>query len=236
MAAIDRLIEEAKKAARAMGGLLALLLAVKSRTDYIKYSTATARFTVHGKEVGLRELRVQLGKFESRVATRIIDYNNKLWTGTWTVTHWRREMEKLFDNSHLIFGALALGSVAAAAADPTVTRRRARDAAALARFATAIKNGGVPSLPVMQNRGRAYVRSFRVTYELLNHSAHILAGYTEAKRVLTPAEHCRNRVAPGGVQEGCYEAALRSWMPIAEMPPIGTLVCGQFCLCYLIYR
>lgn len=237
MAEFDRLILQVSKASGNIGGLLSLLLAVKAhKSANINFSRATLRFSVDGKTVTLAAIRHQLLGIESALAALIIDYNTKLFLKQWTLAKWREEMEKLVENGHYIFGALALGSIAASIGNPVVQRKLARDTQALGRFAGALRAKQVPSLPLANNRGRAYLRSIYTTYWILDHQLHVEAGFSEGKRVLTPAEHCRNRLAPGGVQEGCYEAALRSWMPVAEVPPIGTLVCGQFCKCYIIYR
>jgi hypothetical protein len=86
---------------------------------------------------------------------------------------------------------------------------------------------------MMANRGRAYLQSAYVTYEVIDHRLHIDEGFVLARRILTPAEHCHTR--PDG-KEGCFEVAAKGWLDIREMPPIGTLVCGQFCKCYIIYE
>jgi hypothetical protein len=237
MADFDRLILQVSKASTNMGGLVSLLLAIKGhKSKNIKFNPRTLQFYVDGKAVSLVSIRHQLGRIELALAALIIDYNDKLFNKVWTLKKWQDEMEKLVQNGHYIFAAFALGGLGVAINNAIVNRKIERDTNALARFAAALRAKQVPSLPLANNRGRTYLRSIYTTFWILDHRMHVEAGYTEAKRVLTPAEHCHNRLGPGGVQEGCYEAALRSWMPIAEMPPIGTLVCGQFCKCYLVYK
>lgn len=232
MADFEQLIARAKKTAGTFGGLLSLLLAVKAGAQV---SFANGSFYVGGHKVPAEMIRKELDRIELRIAATISLYNTRLWDGTWSLAKWREEMQKLVENSHLLFGGLALGSVALAAVNTTVERRLERDTQALGRFHDAIQNKQVPSLPLAQNRGRTYIRSFRVSYQILEHKEKIEAGYTEAKRVLTPAEHCHTELKPP-YRDGCFEVALQGWMPIAQMPPIGTLLCGQFCKCYLIYR
>lgn len=238
MADFDRLIEQANKTAQQWGGLVSLLLAIKAgRSAYVTFRPREAAFFVDGRKVGVELIRKELGRVELRIAVTIIAYNEKLWRGEWTIEKWRSEMEKLVRDSHYILGGLALGSLFAALDFDTVDRHVGRDVAALVRFARAFEIKQIPSLPLMQNRGRAYLRSFYMTYEQVNHQVHILGGFREGKRILTPAEHCRTRTHGHGVAEiGCFEAALRGWLPIASVAPIGTLICGQFCKCYIIYR
>lgn len=237
MSEFDQLVKQASKAAQNMGGLTAILLAIQGRkADKVQWDKDKAQFEVDGKVIPAAAIQIELGRIELKIASLIISYNNKLWLKQWDVKEWRAAMTKLIEDNHTLFGALALGGIVVALKDPTVIRRKDRDAKALAGFARAQRQGTIPSLPMMNNRGKTYIRAAYATYQLLNQRAHILAGFTEAKRVLTPAEHCRNKLVSGKLVEGCLEAARRGWMPIREVPPIGTLVCVQFCKCYIIYR
>ncbi len=232
MAALDQLIERVKKTASKYGGLLSLLLAVKAgNTNNISFGSTN--FFVGPSQVDALRVQKELERVELKIAAQIFSYNEKLFKKEWTLQQWREAMEALVEDSHYLFGGLALGSVANAVRDPDVKRRVKRDLRAIVRFARALRFKNVSSLPLANNRGRAYLRSFYVTFQLLTHRAHILAGFTEARNILSPAEHCRNKP---GVTDGCYDIAFLGWMPIRDMPPIGTRTCGQFCKCYLVYR
>lgn len=232
MTEFEKLVERVRKTAKDYGGLLSLLLAVQSRSD-ITFSGSY--FFVKGKQVETVQLQKELGRIELRIAAKIASYNEKLWNKEWTLSKWRAEMSALVETNHYLFGALALGNIVRALKNDTVKRHIDRDKKAVVRFSQALRNKQVPSLPLAQNRGRAYIRSFAVTYQLLDQKAKIDAGLTEAKRILTPAEHCRTELKPP-YRDGCFEVAAQGWLPILDMPPIGTLVCGQFCKCYIIYR
>lgn len=252
MSKIDDLIKQASGAARTYGGLVSLLLVVREgNADKIRWKPKEARFVANGTEISFEKLRAELLRIESRLSATVLLYLSNLQEGKWTIEKWREEMKKLLENHHIIFAALALGGIAVAAKNDTVIRRIDRDVDFLKGFAKVIKEarkvGGIirggPSAGIvvpkpqitfgaLLRRARTYIRSITMTYHLLNHRAHILAGYKEAKRVLTPAEHCRTK-AP---EEGCLEAAGRGWIDIEKMPPVGTLVCKQFCKCYLIFR
>lgn len=219
-----------------MGGLFAILLVVKAgQAEKVKWDASNARFKVNGKIIPITAIRKELSRFELSIAAVIDTYNNKLWTKEWTIFKWRVEMEKLIENSHMLLAAFALGGLAAAlgaTSAKTTERRIERDMTAIKRYVFSLENNLIVSLPMMGNRSRAYLRSFMVTYHLLSQRAHILAGYTEARRMLSVAEHCRSKK---GV-EGCMEVWLKRWMPIRQMPPIGTLVCMQWCKCHILYR
>ncbi len=236
MAKFDDLIAQAQKTAKTFGGLVALLLAIKKGSK-VEFNSAGASFVVDGHKVAAALIQKELGRIELKIAAIIHTYNERLWNKQWTLAKWREEMDKLIENSHLLFAGLALGGLAIAATLPDVIRRIDRDKAAVKRFGRAIRYKQVPSLPLAQNRGRAYLRSFYTTFQLLDQKAKIDAGFNEAKNILSVAEHCHTTIQGQAVhREGCFEVTVRGWMPIKDMPPIGTRVCGQFCKCHLIYR
>lgn len=233
MTEFERLVSQSRKMSRRLGGLTAILLAVGiDDAESVEWDSTNARFRVNNTEVSLTEIQTELERIDLRISRTVTDHNNKLWNKEWTVTKWRVEMEKLVEGNHLIFGALALGGLLVAAKDATVKRRIVSDRRALLRYKYSLSKGLVASLPVANNRSRSYIRSFSVTYNLLSQRVHILAGYTEARRILSKAEHCRTK---NGL-EGCLEAAARGWMPIRQMPPIGTLPCKVWCKCKILYR
>jgi len=238
MAQFDDLVKQAHKAARDMGGLASLLLTVQSRkVNDIQWDAKKVRFIVNGRTISIVSIRKELMRINTTLARKVEEYNYLLQLKVWSITKWREEMLKLIQNSHIILAALTVGTIAAAVAEPTTLRRIDRDIGALARYTTAIKQKTIPSNLSMLNRSRAYLRSFAVTYHVLLHRAHIRAGFTEAKRMLSSAEHCRSgSLKDGTFVEGCLEVANKGWMPIRDMPILGSLRCKQWCLCWIIFR
>jgi hypothetical protein len=228
---LNTLIRQARKAAQTTGGLLAILLVIK-RGRKVVWDPKRVRFVVDGKLIPISAVRKELARLDLKLAATIESYNRKLASGQWSIKKWRKEMDGLVQTSHILYGALALGGIAVALKDANVLRRTGRDLKAVAGWQYTIDNGLMKSLAMSNNRGRSYVRSFSVTYNILSQRMHILAGYDEAKRILTRAEHCRTK---NGL-EGCFEVAQRGWIPIREMPPIGTLPCKQWCKCSILYR
>lgn len=72
----------------------------------------------------------------------------------------------------------------------------------------------------------SYSNAFRSVYENEFAQAKRDAGFTEAQRVLAAVSHCAS----------CEEIAAQGWMPIDEMPPIGSDDCLNNCHCTLIFR
>jgi hypothetical protein len=72
----------------------------------------------------------------------------------------------------------------------------------------------------------SYAHKFRSIYENERLQASVSVGHTEARRVLAAVNHCAS----------CEEVAAQEWMPIDEMPPIGSDDCRHNCHCVLITR
>ncbi len=243
MTQFEELIKRVDKAASRMGGLIAILLAVKERRSKdVTYDGAD--FYVKGVKVKAELINREMARVELKVGLTIISYNKKLWDRTWTLSQWQKAMERLTEENHLLFAALAWGGVEFVlsktekdrAAAEILKRRTERDLKAVGKFAQAIKDKQVPNEQATNNRGRSYIRAWFVTYHILSHRAHIIAGYHEAKNMLTIAEHCKDKKTASGISSGCLELNRKGWLPIREMTPIGLRTCKQWCKCYIIYR
>ena len=57
-------------------------------------------------------------------------------------------------------------------------------------------------------------------------------GYREGRRILTPADHCRDSKG----RQGCVELAALSWVPIERMVKIGEATCRDHCRCRMEFR
>lgn len=57
-------------------------------------------------------------------------------------------------------------------------------------------------------------------------------GYTEARRVLGVADHCRNSAD----RLGCVELAALGWVPIRDLVAIGGATCRRHCHCSIEFR
>lgn len=210
------------------GGALAILLAIKAHSA-VRFDNTRLRFFVGDKIVPIVELRKQLDLLETKLAKTMDLYAARLQSGQWTIDKWREEMEALIKESHSLFGALAMGSVALAAVSGTVLARTDRDLYYLGKFAGDIKAKKVKSPLMLKRRAKSYIRSMRITYAEIELKLHIAAGFKEAKRILRANESCPRCLYYRG-----------RWIKIELMPPIGSLSgsdgCGQYCKCYLIYR
>lgn len=237
-----------------IGGLTAMLFARRGPGRNVEF--INGRFLIDGRVVSIATIRQQLLRIEDRFAAVMAEYARRLETGRWNVERWRNEMFWLIASSHILSAALAVGSIHDAAQDPIVNRRidsesvylssfadqvrertpRPRDKAnttgpdgsgmGKAAIAAAIGLFGSMSFAQLASRAKGYLLAASATYSVVEHQIRIATGMTEARRIRRRAESC----------PGCVEWARRGWVPIAQMPPIGSLQCRSRCRCYLIYR
>lgn len=82
------------------------------------------------------------------------------------------------------------------------------------------------SFASIKARAKSYLRAATITYNVVEQKVRdLIGGYTECRRIRRASESC----------SACIDWSYR-WMPIQDMPPIGTLQCGGRCRCYLEYR
>ncbi len=233
-AEVQKAQSDAHRDAIAIGGIIAILLIRKNRRR-VTFDSATLRFFVDGQPVSLDAIRQSLEKLYLRQAAVINRATDELTSGTITVDEWLEQMRAVTASTHTIAGAMAAGSIATALALSTVRNRIDEQWLFLSRFADDLGTTA-PDKQISprraQVRARSYLQAARITFASIELAVRKHAGNTEAKRVLTMAEHCVNSLAASG----CLELARLSWMPIDEMVPIGQATCGRYCKCFIVYR
>lgn len=230
---VTRLEKQARARAARFGGVLALLLTLREGAIRgVHFSKTGGYFVVAGKKISARGLQIELQELDDRIAKLMALYAAYLANGTWTLDQWYAAMEKLLEESHWLFAGLAMGGLGAVAlSSATVMRRIDRDKGFLRKFKGDIAKGKLQTAPQIKNRSRSYIRSAWITYGIMGHRLMISLGKRECMRILTANESCERR----NDIRGCVNVA-GVWMDIRKMPPLGSLVCGQYCKCYLIYR
>lgn len=99
-------------------------------------------------------------------------------------------------------------------------------------FALGIQKGEITDVDVASARAALYAASLNPTYEWSKHVAMGLAGMTQVRNVLHPAEHCTS--AQG--EPNCTDEAEKGWVTFREMSLPGSRVCRMNCNCSLEYR
>jgi hypothetical protein len=215
-------IEQAEKDAQrdASEWKLMLLLLIGSR---VVFRPDVGRFYIDGESVSITTIRDYVRRIEARTGRRLTKLTNGLQRGEITPEEWQRGFERNITSAHVLTAALALGSIKAAIANDEVRARIDAELDYAAKFGREKKE---LSEKQIASRSRSYLLAAAVTYGILEQMARGLMGkYTECRRIRRASESC----------PGCVAYAYR-WMPIAEMPRLGSLQCGQRCRCYLEYR
>lgn len=221
-------IETAKKRAEALvksvGGALAAILGLRATDKPIKWNPKTGKFMIGRQAISVDTIRRELHRFEVFVGVRMSKTADLLFNGTIDLAEWQAEMKQIVGASHIATAAVAAGSIADAADDIVVQKQVVKEQKFVERFAKEIRTKKLKK-PTVKARAKSYLLAAAVTFAVVEHALFKTLGYTQARRIRTARESCRECRAVSG-----------EWMDIDEMPAIGSLTCGSRCRCYLIYR
>lgn len=99
------------------------------------------------------------------------------------------------------------------------------------RLAEQISIGEIELDRTVLNRVGMYGLNNKTLYENRRLYAARREGFSEARRIPGPSEHCKE-----GTRPGCDELIKEGWMPIAKMVPLGETTCLSNCQCSLEFR
>jgi hypothetical protein len=216
----DTQIEQAEKDARSDAEAFLLILLLSSA---VTFKAEVGRFYVDGKSVSITTIREYVRRIETRIGKRLTKLTDQLDKGIIEPREWQREFERSITSAHILTAALALGSIKAAVSNAEVQVRIDSELDYARRFG---KDLDKSSTAQIKARAKSYLLAAAVTYGVLEREVRrLLTGFTECRRVRRASESC----------SGCVSYAYR-WMPIEDMPAIGSLDCGSRCRCYLEYR
>ncbi len=183
-------------------------------------------FFIGERRITGREMRRNLARLETVTGRRLTRLTDDLLANRITLNQWRTSFKAIIGGHHLLTGAMASGSLAKARITDRVAKRVAAEQAYADRFADEIEAGRAGTDARIKSRAKSYVMAASTTFFIVEQASQKLFGAGEAMRVLDPtSESCA----------GCIEYE-GEWMPIDEMPELGSLDCGSRCRCYLEYR
>lgn len=218
MTRLEQQEREAEKDAKELLLLLLLGGAVVFRAD-------VGRFYVNGKSVSITTIRKYLQRIERNLGRRLTKLTNDLEAKKITLAKWQRGFERSIISAHILAGALAVGGIASAVRNDEIQARIASELKYADNFGDEVKDKKL-SAARMKARAKSYLIAATITYGILELEVRkLMGGFTEARRIRRASESC----------PGCVAYAYR-WMPIGEMPAIGSLTCRSRCRCYLEYR
>jgi hypothetical protein len=203
----------------------------------ITFDESSMKFRIDGRAVSVTTIRMYLQRIQDKGARKLATITLQLEKGEISLAAWQREFERTITSSHILAAALVLGSIGDAVKHRLVQERIAEQIEFLDAFGQAVRDRQAGSFGKIRSRAKSYLQAVHVTFANLELQQRIALGIqAEARNVLRPAEHCLRGPNDPADLPICTELTKQGWMPIDEMPPIGTRKCKIWCKCYIEYR
>lgn len=181
----------------------------------------------------MKKVRLEIDKFIQEVAKRAAQIAVELTAGRIVIEVFQKQIRDLLKAAYTVAGAVAKGGWKQMSSSDRgkIGARTKKQYGFLNNFALKIKDGSL-SIKQIEARTKSYARSARTVYETGVMEAHeSLAAELEDAEVL-----CEREIHS---KEGCGECidwASAGYIPIDEQPEIGSLECGEYCLCTIDYK
>lgn len=179
-------------------------------------------------------VKLDVNRFAHGVQTELRGLTNQLIKGRLPAQRWYDESARLLKLSYRATADIARGTPNEMDQEE---RQRWLELALLLllllnRAAQDINAGAFP----LDGRLTSYIGALGAAnnglYENWRLSEAARLGYREARRVLTPADHCQS----SGGRQGCIELAALGWVPIGQVVKIGGATCRDHCRCLMEFR
>jgi hypothetical protein len=192
------------------------------------FDRATGRYRDGDRLLTREEVRAEMEKITRHVERQSRILANRLINKRISLVEWQISMRELVKASHVLGGALGYGGFAqmTSARWGTIGAELRRQYRYLNRFARHIEQGRVILESQIANRAQLYAKSIRTVYYLGETAVAKLSGIGESRRILHALESCTQ----------CLAWSRRGFVPIDDQPPVGKLICGQYCRCTFEYR
>lgn len=118
----EKEVEDAEKDAREDAKQLSLMILL-ANSSLVQFESDTGRFRYDGRVVTVAQIRAYLQRIEKRMASRAAAMIDRVEAGRMSVGEFRRGFERIVRSSHILAGALALGSIAASVRNSDVQER-----------------------------------------------------------------------------------------------------------------
>jgi hypothetical protein len=206
------------------GVALLVLLGLRQTGQRVEWDSRLGQFRIDGRLVSPETIRRVMNRVVSTARTQILLATELLISGSYSNERWLKEMRRILKGGHAIASGLAFGGLDSTDGFLSFRERYDEEDDYLIGFWAAWGAGGVSPARAVA-RSVMYASAIYVTWQIATGQQKKGAGFTEAMRIRTAAESC----------PGCIQYAGR-WIPISQMPPIGSLQCRSNCKCYIIYR
>lgn len=193
----------------------------------ITHNRKTNRFTIGGKVYSPRDVRRQIDKLFEIVKSDMRGLGEALTTGGIDLSTFQILMAEKLRISHGLAASVGKGGREAMALSDwgKVGGGLKKQYGYLNNLARQIELGKVSDVQLI-NRAGAYSHGVRLAFYGLATVAEKANGAEYARRIINSKEGCPE----------CATYADFGWIPVEEMPEIGSLICGVFCLCEVEFK
>ena len=196
----------------------------------IEYNPQTKRYEQDGNPIEPAALVLLIHKLTDKMKGYAVDLTKRLKSGAITLREWRKQMMELLQNGHITAATIGRGG-----ADRMTPKdwRKVEDKVTwqgqyLKRFGKLVLAGVVVD-KVLERRAKSYADPVYTTY-----ANAFQESQTEGKnekemlciRELNSAESCPD----------CQDYADRGWIPVSEQADLGSLQCGDYCKCLILFE
>lgn len=203
---------------------LLLLLGLSRSGRRVEWDASRGRFRIDGRLVSDPTMRRLLAEVETRFGRKAAKVTEDYFENRIDLETWSQQMERNLVSHHWAAAALLSGGLLLALKAGVLESEVSRQIAFKDGFKADLRRKKV-SKPRGVSRARSYAKAVVVTAKRIEHAIKKLI-YNEARRVRRATESCA----------ACVDYAGRGWIPIEQMPAIGTLTCRWNCKCYIEYR
>lgn len=195
------------------------------------YDPQRKRFVKDGQTIDPKEVRALIDKLTETVQKDAKRIAKRYETNKITLAQFKKEMQLLLRSGHIVAASVGKGGRdRMTQADwGKVGAKIKWQYGYLDKFAKKIESGRISKIHTA-NRAQSYASALHVTFyeSFATENAKVDKGKDEplVRRVLNAKESCA----------GCSKYAAKGWIPVAEMPLLGELECGDFCKCDLEFK
>lgn len=199
-------------------------------TPGIHWDENAARYTdaVTGRFIARSAVRGELDQALDTSAANVQTLTERLRTGGLSVSQWQVAMAREVKSVHTASAALAKGGWAQMTpADWGRTGQKIKTQYTfLGKFAGEVSSGQQRLDGTLGRRAELYSQAGRNTYHAVEQREQARRGMTEERNLLAVSDHC----------PGCLDADAMGWVPIGELPEVGSRDCLSRCKCEIAYR
>ncbi|HRH40399.1 MAG TPA: hypothetical protein PKY82_02055 [Pyrinomonadaceae bacterium] len=194
----------------------------------ITFDKITGRFRdARGRFISASRVHHEINKTVSKLEIDLRSISQNLNQGKINLPEWQIQSAAKIKTAHLAAAAIGKGGrKQMTVSDWGKTGAAIREQYKfLNNFSREIEKGR-QSANQIEFRASTYAKAVRETFYKQEIDVRKKAGYLFCRRILDAAESCIE----------CESWATKGFVPIEEQPPIGGLLCRNFCRCELEYR